>query len=318
MMTIIPSYDDPAPLKALGNGDPRILIAVLDGPIDASHPCFDGARLTVLQTAASLARRSSEALAHGTHVTSVIFGQPGSPVPGIAPLCHGLIVPIFAGQAPDGSLGCSQLDLARAILLAVENGADIINVSGRQLTPSTEPEPALAQAISRCVERKVLIVAAAGDDGCDCLHGPAALAAVLAVGGADHDGNPLPSSNRGPACRTQGILAPGIDVLGAVAGSRDAARRTGTSFATPIVSGVAGLLAARQLALRETSNTTVVRDVLLRSAVARLPTAGNDCPRFLAGSLNIQGAAGLIEQGDQVMSNQPVAAPLMQMATERT
>jgi hypothetical protein len=36
-------------------------------------------------------------------------------------------------------LSCSQLDLARAILLASKNGAHIINISGGQLTPSASP-----------------------------------------------------------------------------------------------------------------------------------------------------------------------------------
>src|SRR5208337_5445185 len=31
-------------------GDPEIVIAVLDGPVDTSHPCFQGANLTHLET----------------------------------------------------------------------------------------------------------------------------------------------------------------------------------------------------------------------------------------------------------------------------
>jgi hypothetical protein len=71
--------------SALGNGDDRICIAVLDGPIDRSHPCFLGAKLTQLETVAGTGAPGGEASAHGTHVASVIFGQPGSEVAGIAP-----------------------------------------------------------------------------------------------------------------------------------------------------------------------------------------------------------------------------------------
>lgn len=64
---------------------------------------------------------------HGTHVASLIFGQPGSAVPGIAPRCRGLVVPVF--RDADQHL-LSQLDLARAIEQSVQQGAHLINVSG--------------------------------------------------------------------------------------------------------------------------------------------------------------------------------------------
>jgi len=122
---------------------------------------------------------------HGTHVTSIIFGQPGSPVRGIAPKCRGLIVPIFA----DERLKLSQLDLSRAIEQAINAGANIINISGGQLTDWGEAEGWLEKAVQLCNENNVLIVAAAGNDGCECLHVPAALPTVLAVGAMDEQGN---------------------------------------------------------------------------------------------------------------------------------
>ena len=230
----------------LGRGDDRICIAILDGPVDRSHPCFVGAKLTELPTLVGPGSAESRASVHGTHVASIVFGQPGSEVQGIAPGCRGLIVPIFSDATSNEDLACSQLDLARAILLSIENGAHIINISGGQLAPSGEPEPMLARAIETCTTHNVLIVAAAGNDGCECLHIPAAGPSVLAVGAMDHDGTPLASSNWGSVYRAQGILAPGLDVLGAVPGG-GVARKSGTSFAAPFVSGLVGLLASLQI-----------------------------------------------------------------------
>ena len=51
-----------------------------------------------------------------------------------------------------------------------------------QLVPSGIAEPELAAAVRACASAGVLIVAAVGNDGCDCLHVPAALPCVLAVG----------------------------------------------------------------------------------------------------------------------------------------
>jgi subtilisin family serine protease len=66
-------------------GDARICIAVLDGPVDRSHPCFAEARLTALPTLVSESPGDGRMAAHGTHIASVLFGRPGSVVRGIAP-----------------------------------------------------------------------------------------------------------------------------------------------------------------------------------------------------------------------------------------
>lgn len=276
---------------AIGGGDRRVRIAILDGPVDLTHPCFAGAWLTVLSTLAD-GPAGGDALAHGTHVASIVFGQKDSAVPGVAPACEGLIVPIF-GAVRDGGPACSQLDLARAILAALEHGADIINVSSGQPAASGEAEPLLAQAIDRCRARNVLIVAAAGNDGCDCLHVPAAAGSVLAVGAMDGDGRPLASSNWGAAYRGQGVLAPGFGILGAVPGG-GVARRSGTSYAAAHVAGLAALLVGLQLSFGRTADPHAVRQALLASAFPCPDDAGEACRRYLAGRVDFSGAATMI------------------------
>ena len=128
---------------------------------------------------------------HGTHVASIIFGQPESPVEGIAPRCRGLIVPIFS----DNNRKSSQLDLSHAIEQAVNAGAHIINISAGQLTDNGEAEGWLDKAVQLCKDNNVLIVAAAGNDGCECLHVPASLPSVLAVG-AMNDQETSPKKNK--------------------------------------------------------------------------------------------------------------------------
>ena len=132
-MTNIPGLEK---LWAETRGDPKICVAVLDGIVDQNHPCFDGADLTRLPSLVSgEASENGSMSAHGTHVASIIFGQPDSPVEGIAPHCRGLIIPVFA----DDRLRLSQLDLARAIEQAVNAGANIINISAGQLTDEAKP-----------------------------------------------------------------------------------------------------------------------------------------------------------------------------------
>ncbi|MFB3132766.1 MAG: S8 family serine peptidase, partial [Rhodothermales bacterium] len=199
-------------------GDSRICVAVLDGPVDQSHPSLAAATLTRLETLVPGVADEGPASRHGTHVASVIFGQHDGPVKGIAPQCRSLIIPIFSDGAEGTLAPCSQLDLARAISQAVQQGAHVINISGGELTPSGTAHPLLANAVRNCADQGVLIVAAAGNEGCACLHAPGALPSVLAVGAMNAQGEPLAFSNWGAQYQTQGILAHGQDILGASPG----------------------------------------------------------------------------------------------------
>lgn len=296
-------------------GDSDICVAVLDGPVDPAHPCLNGAKLTRLPTLVSNVSDRGSASEHGTHVASVIFGQHNSTqhnntVLGVAPNCRGLIIPVF-GDGREGLAPCSQIDLARAITQAVAQGAHVINISGGQLAASAESDPLLANAVRLCQENNVLIVAAAGNDGCDCLHIPAALESVLAVGAMDGKGNPIGFSNWGEAYQSQGILALGENILGAMPGGGTVAK-TGTSFATPIVSGIAALLLSLQKQRGEQPDPHAVRDAILQSALScNLSNLSGllDSRQCLVGSLNISGAYTLIpKKGIEQMSNEPSVA----------
>lgn len=165
------------------------------------------------------------------------------------------------------------------------------------MAASAESDQLLANAVRFYQENNVLIVAAAGNDGCDCLHVPAALESVLAVGAMDVQGNPIGFSNWGEAYQNQGILALGENILGAIPGGGTAAK-TGTSFATPIVSGIVALLLSIQLQRGEKPDPHVIRDAILQSALPCNQPKGLDSRRCLVGTLNIPGAYALITKGE--------------------
>lgn len=282
-------------------GDDRICVAVVDGPVNDSHPVFAGANLARLEGVWPQESRESPKAAHGTHVASIIFGQHDGPISGVAPGCRGLSVPAFSDQRPK----TSQLDVARGIELAVEAGAKVINVSAGQLSPSGEAEDVLARAVRFCQERNVLVVAAAGNDGCFCMHVPAALPSVIAVGALDDADQPLAMSNWGSAYRHQGIMAPGENILGAIPGG-GTARKSGTSLATPIVAGVAALLLSLQIRAGQDPDPLGVGAALLESAdPCELDDPGK-CIRFLTGKLNIGRAVSAVTTDLIQSANQPV------------
>jgi cyanobactin maturation PatA/PatG family protease len=275
-------------LQGETQGDRRILVAVLDGPVDRGHPCFEGAELSGCE---ELPEVKGRMLHHGTHVASILFGQPDGPLQGVAPGCAGLLIPVFN----DEGRVLSQLDLSRAIEKAVEAGAHVINISGGQLTEVGEAEDWLDRAVRHAGNSGVLIVAAAGNDGCDCLHVPAALPTVLAVGAMDDEGCPLDFSNWGENYQVQGVLAPGKDIFGAVPGG-GIAERSGTSIATPIVAGVAALLLSREVQAGRKPDTSAVRRAILQSADPCDPEVVADSSRCLAGRLNIGAAMAAMNE----------------------
>lgn len=274
-------------------GDPSIGIAVLDGPVDQSHPSLTTAHLTPVETLASGIAYEGAALEHGTHVASILFGQHEGPVKGVAPHCRGLIVPVFKEGNDHAIAPCSQLDLARGLLQAAQEGVHIINISGGELSPSGTAHPLLADAVRRCAAQGILIIAAAGNEGCDCLHIPGALPTVLAVGAMNAQGEPLPFSNWGQNYQIQGILAPGEAILGARPGG-GTVTYSGTSYATAIVSGIAALLLSLQLKQGQKTHPPAVREAILSSAIGCQIPSASDCRRLLAGRLNIRGAMAQI------------------------
>lgn len=288
-------------------GTPGVTIAVLDGPVDLGHPCFQGADLELLPTLVPNVAGAGRMSVHGTHVASMLFGQPGDLVRGVVPACRGLIVPIYS-DTRGGPV--SQVDLARAINQAVEAGAHVINVSGGELSDNGEADPTLLNAVRNCHDEGVLIVAATGNNRCRCLHVPAALPSVLAVGASDWDGLPLECSNWGEAYQTQGVLAPGLDMVGASPGG-GVIRMTGSSFATPIVAGVAGLLLSLQRKRGLKPDANAVREAILTTAIPCDGGLFTDCQRFLVGRLNVRGAHALISQT-------PLLLRGMTMLDERT
>ena len=278
--TLLPGLDE---LWQETEGDSEIRIAVLDGPVDLSHPCFDGADLKSLPTLVAQDGRSD----HGTHVASLIFGRRNSRAPGVAPGCGGLILPVFQQTEQRTLRPCTQQDLARNISLALEAGAHIINISGGELSSSGRGIDFLENAVRQAAERNVLIIAATGNEGCECLHVPAALPNVLPVGALDRDGRPLGTSNW--STDLKGIMAPGAMIRGALPNG-ETGWMTGTSFATPLVAGVAGLLLSLQKKHGLKPDPAAVRRALLDSVTPCDADHVTDCRRWLQGVLSIRGA----------------------------
>jgi hypothetical protein len=268
-------------------------IAVVDGAVDLGHPCFEGADLTS-DEALGLDSAPSD---HGTQVASILFGQRGSAVEGLAPRCRGLSVTALSLDPSGEGLSGSTLDLARAIERAIERGADVINVSGGVRGSASDADPYLRRALLEAESRGVLVVAAVGNEGAPAANLPAAFSTVLAVGAMGADGLPLSFSSWGEDYRSHGVLAPGEASRTAVLGGSVRAA-TGTSVAAATASAVGALLIAfaRERAPRERA-ASLVRGAIVEGAEGCDVSPAPDCHRLLAGRLSAARALRTLQKG---------------------
>lgn len=314
-------------LWSISTGDPRVCVAVIDGNVDLKHPCFQGVRLSTLRTnVPSTCSTGSASCSHGTFVASVIFcSHDSGRMKGIAPDCRGVLIPVFADDArnPGQIRPCSQSDVARAIRAALAARADVINISAGQLVQGNQASPDLIAAVKECDARGVLVVSAAGNDGCDCLHMPAALPSVLVVGSTNARGEPSQFSNFARSYIAHGVAAPGEDIAGATPGDAGYGEKSGTSSAAPVVTGLAALLMSIWLARGpggeasgiDASVRRRVRDAIVNSVKPCDLADRSLCRRLLSGRIEPHRALQLLLQGElSVKDNtQDQAAPFEAM-----
>lgn len=183
---------------------------------------------------------TTDTVGHGTRVAGIIAARPakGTGFVGLAP--DAVIIPIKQNNAEgDGTA----LTLAASIRYAVDAGAEVINIS-QDTANAVEPDPSLQQAVDYALDRQVVVVASAGNDG---LGGnvkvtyPASYEGVLAVAASDRNNERAAFSQSGDFV---GVAAPGVDMVSTVPGNGHCSDN-GTSFSAPYVAGVAALLKSK-------------------------------------------------------------------------
>lgn len=183
---------------------------------------------------------TADLVGHGTKVAGIIAARPDprTGFVGIAP--EATIIPI---RQNDGEGNGMVTGLVKAIDHAVEQGADVINIS-QDSTGSLGPGSQLHAAVERALAEDIVVIASAGNDGADGRSRktyPASYDGVLAVAASDRNNERAAFSQSGDFV---GLAAPGVDIVSTVPGGGQCAD-TGTSFAAPFVAGVAALLRAK-------------------------------------------------------------------------
>ncbi|SEC01685.1 S8 family serine peptidase [Microbacterium hydrocarbonoxydans] len=176
---------------------------------------------------------------HGSWVASLAAGRgaaDGKGMIGVAPEADLLSISVGFGAAAAVPFTDQ---VAKAMRWAVDNGADIINLSFT--TNTLDWDKSWDEAFLYAFEHDVVVVVAAGNrgSGTNIIGAPATIPGVLTVGGVDQTGTAsLEASTQGI---TIGIAAPSEGLRGVSADGK-VIQWSGTSGAAPIVAGIAALI----------------------------------------------------------------------------
>lgn len=223
-----------------------VRIAVIDtgigkGPVELDGAVVGGTDVSGLGTPDGRTPIGAVDRNHGSWVGSLAAGRgngAGGGMIGVAPEAELLSISVGFGSSAPVSF---TEQIAEAMIWAVDNGADVINLS---LTTNTLGwDRTWDKAFLHAFDNDVVVVVAAGNrgSGTTAVGAPATIPGVLTVAGVD------PSGKASAEASTQGIVlgvaAPSEKLLGVSPDGRMVSWN-GTSGAAPIVAGVAALVRA--------------------------------------------------------------------------
>ena len=225
-------------------GGEGVVVAVIDTGIDVTHPdlastVIGGADFSKVGTPEGTTPVGSSGY-HGTMVASMIAGQglESGGIIGVAPGAKLLSVSVGLGVVSSDT----DAQIAAAIIWSVDAGADVINLS---LSRNSSSWPiSWDNAFLYAFENDVVVIAASGNDS-DGNYRPAAPATipgVISVTGLNKELEATLLSGTTGLDVTLG--APGAGLFGSYPGNQIAGW-SGSSAATPIVSGVVALMRAQ-------------------------------------------------------------------------
>ena len=233
-------------------GKKDVIIAVIDDGFDLNH---DELNDNIVKPYNVIYKNdkvyANSDLDHGTHVAGLAISEKnnGQGVCGIAPDCS--FMPIQATNSPDGFTMSAIID---GVLYAINNGADVINLSihvkyppeAKQVTDEqlnqflgSDDELFWNELFQIANDSNITIVFCAGN--CEVLVGLDAMKRydnIITVSAVDNNNERAVFTNYG---KRSTISAPGVDIWSCKPGG-DFTMMDGTSMSAPIISGVVGLM----------------------------------------------------------------------------
>jgi serine protease AprX len=225
-------------------------IAVIDTGIDGNHQDFAGGKIIGWVDFVNGKSQPYDDMGHGTHVASIAAGRMRDGVGGVAPDAALVGVKVITKEG-----NARTIDVVKGLEWCINNrddyGIRVINLS-LSGSGSADGTDIMARAIRECIAAGIVVCVAVGNSGPAAYTTPApgATAEAITVGNMRdpaRGGFALwTSSGRGPTADGRikpDVIAPGYQIWAAKAGTTsETTFLTGSSMATPFVSGVCALM----------------------------------------------------------------------------
>jgi subtilisin family serine protease len=221
-------------------GNKDLILAIVDTGVDYKHPDLAAKLLPGYNTVDGNAT-VEDGNGHGTHcagIASAITNN-GVGVAGVAPNVKVLPVQVLSKEGYG-----SYESVANGIIWAADHGAKVISMS----LGGPSSSAVITDAVNHALSKDAMLIAAMGNDGNSSVSYPAGVPGVMAVGATDSNDKIARFSQYG---KHNSVAAPGVNILstfptyatgmpGISYGSI-----SGTSMATPAVSGLAALVRSK-------------------------------------------------------------------------
>lgn len=187
---------------------------------------------------------------HGTHVSGIIAASRSNKI-GVNGIADNVKIMVLRA-VPDGDE--HDKDIANAIRYAVENGAKVINMSfGKSFSPQKRW---VDDAVKLAESKGVLLIHAAGNESNNLdstenypnpflLEDKRKVTNWITVGASGPNADNLASYFSNYSAKEVDVFAPGFSIHSTVPGGNTYENQSGTSMASPVVAGLAGLILSR-------------------------------------------------------------------------
>jgi len=269
----------------LGSRGSGVTVAIIDTGIDYMHPALGGGIGAAFKVKGGWDFVNNDAdpfddNGHGTHVAGIVAGQSD----------------IISGVAPDVSLvaykvlGAGGSGSDSNVIAAIEraadpnqdhNTSDHVDIANLSLGGGGNPDDPASVAIDNATTAGVTFAIAAGNSGgFHTISSPGTARSAITVGATDLTDHMASFSSRGPNMKNINIkpdvVAPGVSILSSYPGNRYATL-SGTSMATPHVTGAAALLkslhadwAPAQIKQALMNNAVAIQDDVMAAGAGRI------------------------------------------------
>ncbi len=242
------------PAWTITSSNPTMTVAFLDSGV-FPHTELDGRIVAGWNVPLGTADTSDVCSGHGTHVAGIATAK-GNNGAGIAGVCWDFkIMPVVVVNPCSGAESL----VADGLLWAVDHGADVVNMSLQYSVGSAY----LQTAVQYAAAAGVPMIAATGNSNA-VVSFPARWPETIAVAASNKFDQRWNLSNYGPEVD---VTAPG-DSIYSLNSNNAYITRSGTSMATPHVTGLVALMRA----VYPSMNAANIRNVLMQSARDLAPT----------------------------------------------